>query len=297
MKKNSYIFLLLICLISMLSCKDFSQIVEIEFPEHESKLVTTAVMGDVDAYLRILVSNSIGIQEDRSSFAISDARVQIFKDGQLFLTVPYDSTSAHYTALLEDSIRSYGTLFRLEVSAADYPLLSAEQIMPRPVPVSYAEIELEGTVDMEGHRVDEVIVEFQDPSGEENYYGLALEGEQLFVIDGDTLMGNVQQYLNTNDPTLTQVYNAPYSLVFSDASFNGRKIRISTYTSGNSLRTFQGRVILYHLTRDLYLYNRSVVLYENAVDNPFVEPVTVHNNIDNGYGLFGLYAISAYKLN
>lgn len=295
MKKPLSLFQILLAILFLSSCKDFSQIVEIDIPEHEPKLAVTTVIGDTDQRLRALVSNSIGILEERSAFSISNAQVQLFRDGQLFETVPYQSDNQYYEMALQDSLLSHGSTFHLEVNGPDYPQVSAVQIMPHRVPISHVEIEPGGTVDFEGYRVDELIVEFQDPPGEKNYYGLAMQGLEIIIVDGDTIWGGNTQYLESNDPSLTPVYNSPYTIIFSDAGFNGKRARVNCYTYSN-LQAFKGEVQLYHLTEDLYQYNRSVTLYENAIDNPFAEPVTVHNNIENGYGLFGLHARSTYTI-
>lgn len=295
MKKPLFLLPILLAILFLSSCKDFSQIVEIDIPEHESKLAVTTVIGDTDRELRVLVSNSIGIRDERSDFSVSNAQVQLFRDGQLFESLPYQPDNQYYEIVLQDSVLSHGSTFHLEASTPDYPRVSAVQIMPHPVSISKVEIELGGTVDFEGYRVDELIVEFQDPPGEKNYYGLALEGQEMIIVNGDTIWGGITQYLESTDPSFTPVYNTPYTIIFSDAGFNGKKARINCYTYSN-LRAFKGEVLLYHLTEDLYQYNRSVVLYENAIDNPFAEPVTVHNNIENGYGLFGLHARSTYTI-
>ncbi|HBS11316.1 MAG TPA: hypothetical protein DEO36_02060, partial [Flavobacteriaceae bacterium] len=48
------------------------------------------------------------------------------------------------------------------------------------------------------------------------------------------------------------------------------------------------KAILYHITEDFYRYDTTLRISFYAEDNPFVEPVILHRNFDNGYGVFAL---------
>jgi len=42
----------------------------------------------------------------------------------------------------------------------------------------------------------------------------------------------------------------------------------------------------FRLTEDAYRYGISQEAFINARDNPFAEPVNIHNNVTGGYGYF-----------
>lgn len=290
--KNRTIFLWLSLLLStQYSCKDFSQIVEIDIPEHEPRLATLLTATSLDSILQVLVSNSLGILESRDTQAIEAARVSLLRNGNPIAEGVYLEGTYYYELLTAAPLGTTEATYRLEISAPDFPAIYAEQKMPATVPILSAAIELDGTVDAEGRRADEVTIEFQDPAGSTDYYALAMQGLRRLSEEEDSLYTAGSIFLNSNDPSFGYVYNLPYTIIFSDATFNGQKVRLSTY-SYDYLGEFSGRLRLYHLSRDVYLYHRSLELYEEAINNPFAEPVTVHRNIENGYGLFGLSSVS-----
>lgn len=277
------------------SCKDFSQIVEIDIPEHEPKLVTLLTATSLDSAFQVLVSNSLGILESRDTQAIEDARVSLLRDGHPIAEGIYREGTYYYELLTDAPLGTDEATYRLEISAPNFPPIYAEQKMPAAVPILSAEIELDGTIDGEGRRADEVIIEFQDPPGSNDYYALAMQGLRRLSEEEDSLYTAGTIFLNSNDPSFGYVYNLPYNIIFSDAAFNGQKVRISTY-SYDYLGEFSGQLRLYHLSRDIYLYHRSFELYEEAINNPFAEPVTVHRNIEQGYGLFGVSSVNVVNL-
>jgi hypothetical protein len=50
-------------------------------------------------------------------------------------------------------------------------------------------------------------------------------------------------------------------------------------------------VHLVHISREKYVYLRSLYQYQNADGNPFAEPVTVQGNFEGGVGLFSLESL------
>jgi hypothetical protein len=78
-----------------------------------------------------------------------------------------------------------------------------------------------------------------------------------------------------------------YGLVLSDQSFNGNTYRVRIQADNYNQDTLP-TLEVYRLTEDAYRYAVSRYAYENSVDNPFAEPVNVHNNVSEGYGYFVL---------
>ncbi|PHN01285.1 DUF4249 domain-containing protein [Flavilitoribacter nigricans] len=295
MKNRIILWCLILVIISQYSCKDFSQIVEIDIPEHEPKLATLLTATSLDSALNVLVSNSLGILESRDTQPIKDARVSLLRNGHPIAEGIYREGTYYYELFTNAPLGTAAATYRLEMSAPDFPPIYAEQKMPAAVPILSARIELDGTIDAEGRRADEVILEFQDPAGSTDYYAVAMQGLRRLSAEEDSLYTAGTVALHSNDPSYGFVRNFPYNLIFSDAAFDGQKVRISVY-SYDHLGEFSGQLRLYHLSRDVYLYHRSLDLYEEAIDNPFAEPVNVHRNIENGYGLFGVSSVSEVVL-
>jgi hypothetical protein len=154
-------------------------------------------------------------------------------------------------------------------------------------------VDEEGALSESGERLDEIVIEIQDEPGE-HYYALQGEVDYRYVDENnDTISGYYSVWLESNDPILSYAeVDRRGALICSDGAFNGNTYRFATYTwedlpiglmSGSKLR-----IRVTSLSRDAFLYYRSLDQYWGADGNPFAEPVTVHSNIENGYGIFGL---------
>ena len=156
--------------------------------------------------------------------------------------------------------------------------------MPHVVPIDSVTYEKDGTVNADGDKIDEVNVKFQDRPGEENFYMLSFQMtfdsvhfQNIGLEDLDLLSEDVDQ-----------------GTALKDATFDGKKYtwRMGLYPWITSLEGQKLKVQLISMSRDQYLFARSVYLNQDADDNPFAEPVIIHNNIKGGYGIFSLQAVS-----
>jgi hypothetical protein len=272
----------------------FSQIVDIEIPPHESRLALNGRFAASDTSLSVLVAHSLGILDDADYRLLEDATVRLFFEGQLLHELPYNPLSLRYELALSQPLGAGPGLYRLEALAPGYPPVFAEQRMPRPIPIESLRVERDGAIDDSGRRADAVWVQFADPASEENYYAIELIYEALEVgPSGDTaLLFSYPLFANTLDQ-IVQPGNE-FQQLFSDKSFNGNRYTLNLYLYAGDI-SFEFphsrlRARLWSLSRSSYLYDLSLRQHFETVDNPFAEPVTVHNNISGGYGIFGLRA-------
>ncbi|MCI5491108.1 MAG: DUF4249 domain-containing protein, partial [Prevotellaceae bacterium] len=49
---------------------------------------------------------------------------------------------------------------------------------------------------------------------------------------------------------------------------------------------------LQSISKDLYLYLKSMQIYERRTDDVFASPVSIYTNVRNGWGIFG--SMSSY---
>jgi hypothetical protein len=270
----------------------FSQIVDIDIPPHQSRLVLNARFAATDTILSALVSNSLGILDEAEYRRMEDATVRLFYEGQLFQELQYDPASVKFIAALSQGLGAGPGLYRLEAMAPGYDPVFAEQRMPRAVAIESLRVEKDGAIDDEGRKADGVKVQFSDPAGEENYYALELIYEALNIQpNGDT---SILFYYPLYASTLDQIVQSgnEFQQLFTDKSFDGNRYTLNLYLySGNIDFEYPNgrlRARLLSLSRSSYLYDLSLQQYFDTVDNPFAEPVTVHSNINGGYGIFGL---------
>jgi uncharacterized protein DUF4249 len=281
--KRQFLFLSLLALLFAACGEDFfEQTVVIEVPPHTPRLAVTAHLTAGDTALFVFISHSLGILDSRQPETISDATAGLFKDGQFLAAIPFETGQLYKTALPEPLPADLSE-YRLTVSAPGYDAVEAVQTMPAIVPILSATYEVDGAVNSEGDKVDELTVEFQDPPGEDNYYAI-----RVWVMFDDGYKN--EWYFENLDP-LAEDFRR--DLVIKDDSFEGKKYkwRFSTYQFAEP-GTAKMLVQLRSVSKDKYLFLKSVSLSEDNSDNPFAEPVIIHNNIEGGYGIFSLEAVS-----
>ncbi|MCB0652990.1 MAG: DUF4249 domain-containing protein [Saprospiraceae bacterium] len=266
----------------------FSQVVEVEIPEHRSAVVLNGFWFSQDSLLDMLVSNSLSIL-DNSDFTVpQDADVKLYKNGNLLGNLTLNQEIFKYQMPLNESLGAEGATYKIEAVFGDLEPVSVEQTMPGLVEIKEAKYQPEGTFDPTGEKVDEFSITFNDPPGEENYYLFrASTIEQYEDWNGDTITYRNYIYLDSNDPI------AEYSekgLIFSDKAFNGNEYTIKgwNYSWWEQVEKFEMELV--SISKDGYLYLRSLENYNNAEGNPFAQPATVYSNIQNGYGIFALGA-------
>lgn len=303
MKNIIHLFTIAALALFLNSCDgdSFSQVVEIDVPEHDPRpVLNLQVEAGQEGVLNTLVTNSKGILDPESTYELPpDAEVTLYRNGDVFATFKFSEFDQRYLAGLSDPFPNQaGDTYLLEAKIPAFDLVQVSQEMPVIPKVENATYEVEGTIDPEGYRVDELIVDIIDQEpGKTNYYGLDLF-QLYYEIDpfsGDTT--NVYRNkvsIDTNDPLLS--YGSRYSLIFNDESFSGGEYQARCYTYYSVGEEFDVEVHLYQLTEDAFLYARSYEQYQNAIDNPFAEPVTVHSNIPNGYGIFSLVNKDVYLI-
>ena len=294
MKSYNILFLLL-SLIALSSCGEdfFNQVVDIDIPEHEPLLAVSGHFRAQDTTLTVFVSRSAGILDpvNFDTLEVAGATVEVLKDGEAFQTLP-NVGSGYFRLNLEDQLGAGLHTYSLEVRAPGYGEAKAWQTMPAPVPIQDAVYEAEGGIDPDGNKVNTLSVEFEDPAGNDNYYFL-----EAFVTVTDTFFGDWEYtiYLESED---VLVEYQDRGLLFRDGPIDGKQYALKAYFFDNiHLRPdAQLTVRLHSISRDRYLFLRTLDLYSNAQDNPFAEPVVVHNNVEGGVGIFSVEAADAFLI-
>ncbi|MCB9282899.1 MAG: DUF4249 domain-containing protein [Lewinellaceae bacterium] len=267
----------------------FNQIVEIDIPEHEPVLAVSAHFKAQDSTLTVFVSHSAGILDPviLDTVVVSGAAIEVLRDGAPWQTVP-SVAEGHYHQVLGEVIGSDLHTYTLKVSVPGYEPVEAYQTMPERVDILQAEYQAQGGINSNGDKVNTLSVEFQDPAGADNYYLL-----EAFVHIQDTLQESFDYnlYLDSED-VLVEYHNG--GLLFKDGPINGKKYTLKAYFPDN-IHEFPGSALtvrLHSISRDRYLFLRTLDLYDSAQDNPFAEPVVVHDNIENGVGIFMVEAMA-----
>ena len=202
-----------------------------------------------------------------------------------------------------------GKSYRLEISVPDHEVIIAEDIVPFAVALDEIKmdtIEVFGEAEEMVYKV-KITVSFKDPIGAQDYYHLSLynhatiptdqnppmdgfdgeEGEETVLIPLTPLESD------KNNPALTFHYEDG-GILFTDEDFDGQKSTLKFYSLISLNNEEQrGKIIgaLRTVSKNYYLYHTSLSRQIANKDRPFVEPISVFSNVENGLGIFSGYAV------
>ena len=278
----------------LFSCGEdfFDSITEIEIPEHASRLV---VQANFDATFAknsknfVLLNHTLGILDTMAFQEVDDATVTLYEEGALKANFEKPNPSAWFRANNIELLA--GKNYTLNVDSPTYGRIEATQQLPTKVPIITATYEADAAVDRYGERGNEITIQFQDPEKEENYYLLSVYATYL-CTEPDTTSRISLIYASPVDPLLEHLDD----LHLTDASFDGEMYatRISINeedfynTESKSLPLEKITIRLTSLSKDRYLFNKTISAYQDNEGNPFAEPIVVHENIEGGSGIFTL---------
>jgi hypothetical protein len=297
MKKLSFLFL--IALLGA-SCE---QVIQIDMPPHEPALVLYANAQQGDTSLQIWLSQTVDVLDQRQLDSISylpnpdfnlgpyaytlwvgNAQVDLYADGQLITRLQADPQRRIYHASLPSPIRTDNQRYELRITAPGFDEISAQTNLLRSPNISNLQFRPGQGRDTEGNLYDLLEFDLQDPSGQANYYEF---GIRQLARDTGFFREENWAFLNSNDPSIQ--LSAGYLAVASDASFDGRNYRVALLCSLADTSLYQSELIVRSISRDAYLYGKSLRETENALGNPFAEPVVLYTNVQNGRGLMSFW--------
>ena len=253
----------------------------------------------------------------RKKLAINDANVRLKVNGEQEILMTFnDSTHSYrcdYTPRLHDRLS-------LIVAKEGYMTATAETYVEEPTntkdfhyTVRYNEaVNQEDRKLVEGGQTDvfgmdsliTLTFSFHDSAFYDNYYRLKVRSVgDIPKIVGTTIIGYQYSYDDTftspdiifHDGQLAKDDGGwePYMTnVFDDHLFDGTD---HTFTLDTRLtRGMNKRIILelQSISKDLYLYLKSMQIYERSSDDVFASPVSIYTNVRNGWGVFG--SMSSY---
>lgn len=241
---------------------------------------------------------------------VANAKVELLRNGQLLGTIPYLKKGYHYGKNLFKLDTIAGTVYTIRVSAPNLETVEASQTIQNPFVVLRGGYRKDGAIYTDRfdpfstpEKGDELNIEFQDNGTEQNYYKLESVnpnryGDDYALIFRDTLnkVYSSGLYLRGIDPNIEDGF-------LPDHAFNGKNyvwrfwfstaLEFSNQTTNWSWFVDRAKtgdrvsVKIRLVTKDFILFEKSLDLAYGANDNPFfTEPVILHSNVKNGYGIF-----------
>lgn len=275
----------------LISCET---VVELEIEPHESRISIYCMAGNIDDEFAICTGYSKGILEDSDPGFLDNAEIRIKKNGEPSTSsfLSYDPTNGCYS---DDDIylNESGAEYSIEVNHPDYEAVTVSQIMPDVPIINSATYEVVGNIDpLKENAYDRMTVRFNDNPDTDDYYHV-----QGFLRN-QCCDNDFYSIWTWSDNILLGETVSSQGLIFEDDAFSGSEILLNLKVDNTyiELENHYLYIRLSKITRDRFLYLRSKKNYYDAEYNPFSEPVTVHSNIEGGYGIFGLEATNMYQI-
>jgi len=288
----------------LVSCGEdfFDSITEIEIPEHEPQLVLRANFSTANRFQGVKLRHTLGILDSTEFEEVNDAEVTLYEEDILIHTFERQGEMRIWYGGEIPQLKT-DKAYTLKAYSPTYGSIEATQQPPSQVSILAATYEADVGVDRYGDRGDEVTIQFQDPSGEENYYSLSASITYPFEGPDTSFMRRLGTFATPIDPLLEDLNR----LYLKDVSFDGEiyttRIRINTFEVGTiadsgaeNLAAVKMSIRVLSISKDRYLFEKTLYTYQNNEDNPFAEPVVVHENVKGGSGIFTISSPTIFEI-
>ena len=271
----------------LISCE---LIVDVDVP-FESKQVTANAFINPDSAWSVQLNLNRDILDPEPFQEINDAQVIIF-DGATAIDTLMNTGPGHFRS--DNERPEPGKTYDLFVNAPPYGDVRASTSIP--VPSAITSIDVYESI---ANQSSMLKVKMADNGAEANFYEifLELESEYYNYVDKKIESRGHKTQMISKDPTIQDDAEMYYSsILFKDLLFNGKEVELTFELSGGGL-SHHGMIslTLKTLTEEGYHYLKSRRLQDMSSGDPFAQPVTVYNNIENGFGIFAGYSASVYK--
>lgn len=293
----------------------FTPIVDISIPAHIPKLVMQADWSVGTDSLSVMVSKSRGALDTGTYYnpgridTVGSAKVELLRDGKVVASLPYYQEGFHYLRGGHKLDTTPGLSYTLRVSCPTLPTIEATQITPKVAKIRSVAFHKDGAtktdpLDLFNGRpkskiVDEYVIEFDDIVNTENFYSAAVIIDYVATGQSQKIeLGSLDDIAESNMVQDKTFQNKTFAWRLWNQQFKDRKGGGGPGgPGGNNIVVSSGDKITFFLrsmTSDQYLFRKSLDLYKQT--NIFSEPVILHTNVKNGYGIFTTQAVSTAKL-
>ena len=295
---------LAVVLFSLIGCV---KILNDDLKTKETKMVLNAAISP-DSLYTVNISRTFNIFEDESAHNlpfIDSAKVKLYEDGK-FLS---DLKNVGYGYYINPGFYpEIGKEYKIESSYGSLKSIESKTIIPPVVRVAdFDTVVLQYFDEYNGYEEQYIgVLKYNDPENVDNQYLLSCK---VAITD---VNGNVFWYdqgiwpIEGDDRFFDGSANG--KLLWSDKYSNGNEVTVRfvfysvyKYDEGRSRDTEKVHFVfsLQSVNFDYYTYLKSYDVYweSGGGEDPFAEPVVVHSNVENGYGIFGGYSQDTVSTN
>lgn len=260
-----------------------------------------------DSILQVNISKSVSINTPENERASENGIIYIYANDTLVSETPYMGTTSWVKipfVILKHSIR-----YTIKYIADTTIRLTGSTIIPKPIFIQKVDT-VQGSI-LTSNASDSMMVckiQFRDSIGISNYY-------QLSIISKVRLNGSVETQtekidFSKDDKVFLSAIQAggvwtgiDFEGLFTDYSIEGMLYTIEVKIPKRYLRLLDGETEklvdfkLYSLSNDYFEYYRSRKIAEGYSGVPFLDPVKVYSNVENGLGCVGGLSFEELSLN
>jgi hypothetical protein len=303
----------------LLSACDFEQVIDLEIPPYQPRLVL-AGFPHPDSVFTVRVGRSVSALEPTGPWGsgpgqVTDARIVLLAEDGAFLDslryVPRGPSSPGEPPGegAYQSVRGLrpeaGRTYHLEARAAGFPTATATATIPEPVAVEAA-FGGHTPVPPYGGWAARLRVTVADPAGPQVYAlqvtDLPPPRPSIPFLSADPLLRDSFETLDEavrlgSDGRQPGSRTYPGTAYFRNTAFAGGRWTFLLDLLGDGFylpqpvpTTRRVEVTLYTLSTDYARYQQTLALQRRDEGNPFAEPVRLHTNVRGGLGVFAGYA-------
>lgn len=278
---KKYLSLLIALFVS--SCE---VIVDVDVPLENPKITLNSIFVQ-DSTWKVQLMLNRHILDEGDFKVVDDAQVIIFEEG-----FAIDTLSSQNNGVYRGVAHAVpGRTYEVEALSPSYGSVYSRCYMPLPVPIDNVQVNLSQGPTADRREID-ITFEMTDRPGETNYYQLVVFSERKYQdqLTGEERISTFTVPLEGKDLIMSNAVGRPNEgLFFKDEMFAGKPVSLkfgSPYFFHEN-DTLELTFYLRTLSKDYYQYHVTSQIQERTSNDPFAEPVSVYNNIEQGFGIFG----------
>jgi len=289
MRKKLYLVLTL--LIVLIACE---KTVYVDIPD-KGRMITINSLFNPDSLLKVNVTKSCYIL-DNDIQIIDNATVEIYENDNLIDNLPYLKNGL-YRSTTQKPLS--GESYRIKVTVPGMGTAETESYIPLETNIISIDTASVKRTDNEGYRQEqlEFRITFKDNPDKNNYYLLEPNLINIYTYNDyerDTIITDTIQfmmYYESSDPSVVENLWGKGAL-FNDNIFNGNTYEFVFSTEKYFFDTSLICIKLKTISEDYYKYLATSYKHLEAKWDPFMEKISVYNNVEGGVGIFGAYSLA-----
>lgn len=236
---------------------------------------------------------------------LDDAKVLLAINGSDPVPLRYSHSSFAYTCAYSPKP---GDKLKVSIEAENYNAAGAEVQIPHPAHLDFVSVEKKYSKNTyngpdsfsDSGATDTVAVitlKITDPGAEKNFYRLKVRGYSHNSNEGNQFVTDIfaSDDVIFRDEQLSEPYRgwpANFSNIFTDQLFNGKEyvFTVESRLRSNIASQIKENTIVVELqtiTKELYHYIKSTMLYRITDQDAYTEPIIIAGNIKDGLGILG----------